>query len=265
MTPPTPTADGAGSSAKVVIRGLNKSFGDVHALRDIDLTLHDNEFVSVVGTSGCGKSTLLSIIAGLTELSSGSVQVDGHEVTGPGRDRGVVFQGSTLLPWLTAEGNVRFALQDERMTAAERTSLAREHLSLVGLDGFEDAFPSQLSGGMQQRVALARSLSYRPTILLMDEPFGALDALTRREMQSLLTRVWEQHRLTVMMITHDIEEAIITSDRVVVMSRRPGTIRAELPVPLPRPRRADMIDDPAFRELFSTILGMVHEPAPLAR
>jgi NitT/TauT family transport system ATP-binding protein len=252
------------AEAKVTIRGLNKSFGPVLALKDIDLDLHENEFVSVVGTSGCGKSTLLSIIAGLTERSEGSVRVDGAEVTGPGRDRGVVFQGSTLLPWLSAQDNVKFALQDEPMTAAERTDVAREHLALVGLDGFEDSYPAQLSGGMQQRVALARSLSYRPGILLMDEPFGALDALTRREMQALLIRVWERHRLTVMMITHDIEEAIITSDRVIVMSRRPGTIRAELPVPLERPRRPEMNSEPVFRELFAEVLGMVHEPAAIS-
>jgi NitT/TauT family transport system ATP-binding protein len=257
-----PTAPATGTvlaTPKVSIRGLSKSFGSVLALDNINLDLMENEFVSVVGTSGCGKSTLLSIIAGLTELTEGSVTVDGSEITGPGRDRGVVFQGFTLLPWLTAQDNVKFALKDERMTAAERTTVAREHLALVGLTGFEDHLPAQLSGGMQQRVAIARSLSYKPGILLMDEPFGALDALTRREMQTLLTRVWEQHRLTVMMITHDIDEAIITSDRVIVMSRRPGTIRAELTVPLERPRRAEMIQEPAFRELFGTILDMVHE------
>ncbi len=252
------------TAPKVSIRGLTKRFGEVQALDPIDLDLGDNEFVSVVGTSGCGKSTLLSIIAGLTEATSGSVTVDGAEVTGPGRDRGVVFQGSTLLPWLTALGNVKFALRDEPITPAEQTEVAMEHLQLVGLDGFENSFPNQLSGGMQQRVNLARSLSYRPSILLMDEPFGALDALTRLEMQSLLTRIWEQHRLTVMLITHDIDEAIITSDRVVVMSRRPGSVRAELSVPLPRPRRADMGALPEFRELYNEILGMVHSAAPVA-
>ena len=252
------------SDAKVSIRGLTKRFGDVQALDPIDLDLGVNEFVSVVGTSGCGKSTLLSIIAGLTDATTGSVTVDGVEVEGPGRDRGVVFQGATLLPWLTALGNVKFALRDEPISAAEQTERAMEQLKLVGLDGFENSFPNQLSGGMQQRVALARSLSYRPSILLMDEPFGALDALTRLEMQSLLTQVWEQHRLTVMLITHDIDEAIITSDRVVVMSRRPGTIRAELPVNLERPRRAEMGARPEFRELYHEILGMVHTGATVS-
>ncbi|SEM76203.1 ABC transporter ATP-binding protein [Cryobacterium sp. TMT1-3] len=246
---------------KVSIRDLSKSFGDVHALDRVSLDLHANEFVSVVGTSGCGKSTLLSIIAGLTEQDSGSVTVDGVPVTGPGRDRGVVFQGFTLLPWLTAQQNVQFALQDEPLSRAERASTAQQFLALVGLAGFENAFPRELSGGMQQRVAIARSLSYKPQILLMDEPFGALDALTRREMQTLLTRVWEQHKLTVLMITHDIEEAIITSDRVLVMSRRPGRIRADLTVPLARPRLAAMSSEPEFRQLYSSILELVHEPA----
>lgn len=243
---------------KVQISKVSKSFGEVRALGEINLTLKENEFVSIVGASGCGKSTLLSIIAGLTPLTTGAVTIDGRTVQGPGRDRGVVFQASTLLPWLTAEGNVRFALRDEPIPTDQQIEIAREHLALVGLKGFENAYPNQLSGGMQQRVALARSLSYKPTILLMDEPFGALDALTRRDMQELLTNVWEKHRLTVMLITHDIEEAIITSDRVVVMSPRPGSIRADLPVPLERPRRPDMIERPEARELFRTILELVH-------
>lgn len=243
----------------VEVEGLSKSYGEVLALDDINLSLGENEFVSVVGASGCGKSTLLSIIAGLAEATYGTVSVDGENIIGPGRDRGVVFQGFTLFPWLTAQGNVEFALEQEKLSRSERTRVARDHLELVGLNGFADKYPAQLSGGMQQRVAIARSLSYRPRILLMDEPFGALDALTRRDMQGLLTQIWEKHRLTVMMITHDIEEAIITADRVVVMSRRPGRIRAELEVPLKRPRQAEMSTRPEFQELFSTILEMVRE------
>ncbi|MFC6356357.1 ABC transporter ATP-binding protein [Luethyella okanaganae] len=245
----------------VHVDALSKSFGDVQALGPIDLDLRGNEFVSVVGASGCGKSTLLSIIAGLTDATAGEVLIAGDPVDGPGRDRGVVFQGFTLFPWLTALGNVEFALQGEKSSKRERTAQAREHLALVGLDGFDDHYPSQLSGGMQQRVAIARSLSYRPRILLMDEPFGALDALTRRDMQALLTHVWEQHKLTVLMITHDIEEAIFTSDRVVVMTPRPGRIRADLAVPLERPRVSGMTEAPEFRELFAQILELVHEKA----
>ncbi|WP_404444631.1 ABC transporter ATP-binding protein [Microbacterium marinum] len=248
-------------SGLVHVDSLTKNFGAVQALGPIDLDLGENEFVSIVGASGCGKSTLLSVIAGLTDQTAGDVLVDGDPIDGPGRDRGVVFQGFTLFPWLTAQGNVEFALENERLSKKERAAQAREHLALVGLQGFEDHFPAQLSGGMQQRVAIARSLSYRPRILLMDEPFGALDALTRRDMQSLLARVWEQHKLTVLMITHDIEEAIFTSDRVVVMTPRPGRIRADLRVPLERPRSTEMIEAPEFRELFTQIRELVHEKA----
>lgn len=244
-------------STHIEIDGVTKSFGAVEAIGGVSLRIAHDEFVTVVGSSGCGKTTLLSIVAGLTAPSGGRVLVDGVPVTGPGRDRGVVFQQFTLLPWLSAQGNVEFALADEPISGAERAESARRHLALVGLQGFEDAFPAQLSGGMQQRVAIARSLSYRPRILLMDEPFGALDALTRRDMQRLLTRIWEQHRMTVLMITHDIEEALITSDRVVVMTPRPGRVAGVVEVPLPRPRSIDMIDDPGFRRLHHRVLHLV--------
>ncbi|MGO2655584.1 MAG: ABC transporter ATP-binding protein [Pseudoclavibacter sp.] len=235
---------------------VTKRFGDVTALHDVTLNLHRNEFVSIVGQSGCGKSTLLSIIAGLEPATEGDVTVGGSEISGPGRDRGVVFQSATLLPWLTVFDNVMFALRGEPgMSKSEAKTITQEHLHLVGLDGFEDKFPNQLSGGMQQRVALARSLSYRPKVLLMDEPFGALDALTRRSMQELLTRVWEQHKLTVMLITHDIEEAVFTSDRVVIMSSRPGTIKREVPIDLPRPRGKEVIVSDRFRALYADILS----------
>ncbi|MGB3954071.1 MAG: ABC transporter ATP-binding protein [Brooklawnia sp.] len=244
-------------SVHIEVDNVTKRFDTVTAISGLSLEVAHNEFVTVVGASGCGKTTLLSIVAGLTTPSSGRVRVDGHPITGPGRDRGVVFQQFTLLPWLTAQGNVEFALADEPMSPAERSACAREHLELVGLQGFEDAYPAQLSGGMQQRVAIARSLSYRPKILLMDEPFGALDALTRRDMQRLLTRIWEKARMTVLMITHDIEEALITSDRVVVVTPRPGRIAGIIDVPLPRPRSIDMIDDPEFRKLHHRVLHLV--------
>ncbi|WP_036961954.1 ABC transporter ATP-binding protein [Pseudoclavibacter soli] len=240
----------------VRVENVTKQFGDVTALQDVSLTLHDNEFVSIVGQSGCGKSTLLSIIAGLEPSTSGVVTVGGGEIVGPGRDRGVVFQSATLLPWLTVTDNVMFALKGEPdLSKADAREITAEYLHLVGLDGFGDKFPNQLSGGMQQRVALARSLSYKPRVLLMDEPFGALDALTRRSMQELLTRVWEQHKLTVMLITHDIEEAVYTSDRVVIMSNRPGTIKREVPVDLPRPRGKEVLISDHFRDLYADILS----------
>lgn len=183
------------TSPKIEIENLRKEFGDVTALTDVNLTVHENEFVAVVGASGCGKSTLLNMIAGLDSPTSGTVAVSGQPVTGPGRDRGVVFQQATLLPWLSVQKNVEFALQAEPLTRKERVDRAREFLGLVGLGGFEQSLPNQLSGGMQQRAALARSLSYGPDVLLMDEPFGALDALTRRTMQELLLEVWEKHQI----------------------------------------------------------------------
>lgn len=229
----------------------------VIALESTTFEIGDREFAALVGPSGCGKSTLLTIAAGLQEASAGSVLVDGEPVRGPGRDRGVVFQSYTLFPWLTAQQNVEFALRGERIGKQERQRRAAEHLELVGLEDFAEAYPAQLSGGMRQRVAIARSLSYRPKILLMDEPFGALDALTRQLMQELLTTVWEHHRLTVLFVTHDIGEAIFLSDRVLLMSARPGRIRQEVTIDLPRPRTRAIEDTPAFaaykRELFDAI------------
>ena len=247
-------------SPKVQVRSLSKVFEgggqEVVALSDVDLTVGDNEFVSLIGTSGCGKSTLLSIVAGLQEPSEGDVLLDGEEIVGPGRDRGLVFQGYTLFPWQTARGNVEFALRGEKLSKEQRTKVAREHLALVGLGDFEDSYPHQLSGGMKQRVAIARALSYRPQILLMDEPFGALDALTRQMMQELLTRIWEDHKITVLFVTHDVEEAVFVSDRVVVMTNRPGRIKEEIPVDLPRPRGAG---DPAAASLVARITGRLRE------
>ncbi|MDQ6818002.1 MAG: ABC transporter ATP-binding protein [Actinomycetota bacterium] len=248
---------------KLDVVGLRKSFvvdrDQVVALDGATLHLAENEFVSLVGTSGCGKSTLLSIVAGLQEPTAGEVLVDGEPVEGPGRDRGVVFQTYTLFPWLTARENVEFALRGEELTASQRRERALEQLRLVGLEEFLDAHPNQLSGGMKQRVAIARALSYRPAILLMDEPFGALDALTRQLMQELLTRVWERHRLTVLFVTHDVEEAVFISDRVLVMTNRPGRIKKQVIVDLERPRRYDMLASPRFGELLGEVLESIRE------
>ena len=186
------------------------------------------------------------IVAGLEPATSGTVLIDGLPVTGPGLDRGVVFQSYTLLPWLTALGNVEFALRAAGESRAKARALAEEHLALVGLSDFADAYPVQLSGGMKQRVAIARALSYRPKMLVMDEPFGALDALTRQHMQELLAHIWERHRLTVLFVTHDVEEAVYMSDRVAVMTNRPGRIKSIVLIDLPRPRNIDMIGTPAF-------------------
>ena len=251
------------SVPKLRIAALNKRFmtpeGSIEVLRDISLDLADNEFVSLVGTSGCGKSTLLSIVAGLQDFDEGVLLTDGVPITGPGLDRGVVFQSYTLLPWLTARGNVEFALEAAGKSKAECRSIADEHLELVRLTRFAKAYPSELSGGMKQRVAIARALSYRPKMLLMDEPFGALDALTRHTMQELLTRIWDEHRLTVLFVTHDVEEAVYLSDRIVVMSIGPGQIRKSFHVGLARPRHQDMIASAAFIDLQRQVITSIRE------
>jgi NitT/TauT family transport system ATP-binding protein len=252
-------------SASVAIRDLSKTFpgarGPVHVLDRVSLDLAPNEFVSLVGTSGCGKSTLLAILAGLQEADEGAVLLDGEAIHGPGLDRGMVPQSYTLLPWLDARRNIEFALKEAGHGAAEARRVADEHLALVGLTRFAEAYPSQLSGGMKQRVAIARALSYRPKVLLMDEPFGALDALTRHQMQALLTRVWERHRLTVLFITHDVEEAVYLSDRVLVMSNAPGRIKTVVPVPLPRPRDPDLIASPEFIAIERAVLESIRAEA----
>jgi NitT/TauT family transport system ATP-binding protein len=247
---------------RLEIRDLHKTFEGkrpVEALAGVSMALAANEFVSLVGTSGCGKSTLLSIVAGLTDPTGGEVRVEDRPIDGPGRDRGVVFQTYTLFPWLSARENVAFALRGERMSAQERRRVADEHLDLVGLTGFADARPRQLSGGMKQRVAIARALCYKPSILLMDEPFGALDAQTRLLMQELLTRVWESHRLTVLFVTHDVEEAVYLSDRVFVMTNRPGRLKDEVRIALPRPRTLAVAESPAFLTLRHRIFESIRE------
>lgn len=248
------------SEPKLSVRGVRKVFesrsGEVVALEGADFEIPEKEFVSVIGTSGCGKSTLLSIIAGLEEETEGEVLVDDELVHGPGRDRGVVFQTYTLFPWMTAQKNVEFALRGPR---SERAEIAREHLEMVGLEGFADAYPSQLSGGMRQRIAIARALSYKPQVLLMDEPFGALDAQTRQLMQELLTRIWEEHRLTVMFVTHDIDEAVFLSDRVLVMTARPGKIKADITIGVERPRTFEVLSTPEFFEYKAQLLEAVRE------
>jgi NitT/TauT family transport system ATP-binding protein len=205
---------------------------DFLALDDVSLQVRDGEFLTLVGPSGCGKSTVLDLISGLTTPSRGQVRIDGQQVTEPGLDRGIVFQQYALLPWRTAQANVEFALEAKGgLTRKERRARARDFLQLVGLDGFESRRPHELSGGMKQRVAIARSLSYEPEVLLMDEPFGALDAQTRESLQEQLLQIWQRMRTTVVFITHDIEEAVYLGGRVAVMSAHPGKIRAVIDVP----------------------------------
>lgn len=248
---------------KIIIDAVGKIFGEGDeeflAIDRIDLTVARNEFVSIVGTSGCGKSTLLNMVGGLAEPTFGDVLIDGKSVAGPGRDRGFVFQGYSLFEWMTVEGNILFALEKSQMGKKEKTELVRQFIGEVGLAGFEKAYPRQLSGGMRQRVAIARALVYKPSLLLMDEPFGALDAQTRGMMQELLLKVWEDHKVTVLFVTHDVEEAIFLADRVVVLASRPGRLKRELKIDLERPRRYDIVTSPEFSALKRDILADIRE------
>jgi NitT/TauT family transport system ATP-binding protein len=221
----------------LVLENVTKSFGAAEVIKGIDLDVADGEFVVFVGPSGCGKSTLLNIIAGFLAPASGEIRIGGKPVTGHGMDRGVVFQDfAQLFPWRTALGNVSFGLEMKGVPKEERESIAREQLRLVKLEKFTGSFPHHLSGGMQQRVAIARALAYNPAVLLMDEPFAALDALTRDDMQRLLAEVWRETRKTVIYVTHNVAEAVYLADRVVVMTPHPGTVKAVIKIPLPRPR-----------------------------
>jgi NitT/TauT family transport system ATP-binding protein len=232
------------------VRGVGKTFaGGTVALQATDLAVQENDFITILGPSGCGKSTLLRMVAGLDTPTGGTIALDGREVTGPGADRGMVFQSYTLFPWLTVLQNVCFGLREKGIARAEQEAIARPFLAKVGLQDFANHYPKQLSGGMQQRTALARALANDPRILLMDEPFGALDHQTRELMQELLLSIWEGERKTVLFVTHDIDEAIFMGNRVVVMSARPGRIKCDIRVPLPHPRHYAMKTTPPFAEL----------------
>jgi NitT/TauT family transport system ATP-binding protein len=234
----------------VDVRDMGVVFGandnEVTAVQDVSLNVQPGEFVSLIGPSGCGKSTILSIVAGFLSPTSGEARVDGQPITKPGSDRGVVFQQYSLFPWLSVRKNVEFGLKMAGVDASRRDTTARSLLDLAGLLAFADHYPDQLSGGMKQRIGIIRALATSPQVLLMDEPFGALDTQTRVVMQEILTNIWQQFRISVLFITHDIEESIFLSDRIYVMTARPGRIKAEIKVPLPRPRTAEMTDTPEF-------------------
>jgi NitT/TauT family transport system ATP-binding protein len=231
----------------------------VEAVSSVDLHVRPGEFVSLIGPSGCGKSTLLNIVAGFVEPTSGSVKVDGEAIRGPSSDRGVVFQQYSLFPWLSVRKNVEFGLKMKGIPASQREIQARTLLGLAGLLAFENHYPDQLSGGMKQRVGIVRALATSPQVLLMDEPFGALDAQTRTVMQEILTNMWQQFRISVLFVTHDIEESIFLSDRIYVMTARPGRIKAEIKVPLPRPRTPEMTYTPEFIALVQQLKGLIRE------
>src|SRR6476469_8084277 len=250
----------------ISIEGLSKTFDTQRnrpylAITDIDLKVADGEFVSILGPSGCGKSTLLYIVGGFVPPSAGAVRVAGKPVTGPGPDRGPIFQEFALFPWKTVLGNVMYGLIEQGVPRPEAEAKARALIAMVHLKGYENFYPKELSGGMKQRVAIARTLAYGPSILLMDEPFGALDAHTRTGLQNELLEIWERDRKTVLFVTHSVEEAVFLSDRVVVLTRSPGRIKAIVDIDLPRPRRrAELLVDRRYQTFVVDIEGLMDTP-----
>ncbi|MFI1393543.1 ABC transporter ATP-binding protein [Streptomyces sp. NPDC020681] len=260
-------------TAKISFQGVGKTFPvrgkqqrPVTALDGIDLDIADGEFLVVVGPSGCGKSTLLDLLGGLSDPTSGRILLDGEPVTGPGLDRGIVFQQYALLPWRTAQGNVEFGLEATRVPRRERAAQAKEYLALVGLTGFEDRHPHELSGGMRQRVAIARSLAYDPDVLLMDEPFAALDAQTRESLQDELLRIWQRTGKTIVFITHGIDEAVRLGQRVAVLTSRPGRIKEVVPIDLgDRDADADPRSSPEFAHHRHQIWSLLRDEVSRAQ
>jgi ABC-type nitrate/sulfonate/bicarbonate transport system ATPase subunit len=238
--------------SRLLVEAVSRTFPGVRggpptrALEPTSLAVADNDFICLLGPSGCGKSTLLRIVAGLDTPTTGRVLLDGAPVTGPGADRGMVFQSYTLFPWLTVKDNICFGLREKAVPDAEQERVARHYVERVGLTGFEDHYPNMLSGGMQQRTALARALANDPKILLLDEPFGALDNQTRTLMQELLLGIWEAERKTVLFVTHDIDEAIFMANRVAVLTARPGRIKSDVAIDLPHPRHYTIKTSPEF-------------------
>jgi len=256
--------------SKLVVQEVGRIFPGVRggapvtALQPTDLTIGANEFVTILGPSGCGKSTLLRMIAGLDRPTSGTISLDKRQVTGPGADRGMVFQSYTLFPWLTIAQNIAFGLNEKGLPAAQQREIVASYVDKVGLKGFENHYPKQLSGGMQQRTAIARALANDPDVLLLDEPFGALDNQTRALMQELLLGIWEREKKTVLFVTHDIEEAIFIASRCLVMSARPGRIKADVPINLPHPRHYTLKTSPEFSSLKARLTEDIRAEAVLA-
>mgnify|MGYP006422216381 CR=1 FL=1 len=248
---------------KLKVNGLYKHFRtgqqETCVLENIHLNIHHREFVSVIGPSGCGKSTLIRILAGLEFLTGGEFLLDGNKVTGPSADRGMVFQGYTLFPWLSVKRNIMFGLEVNGRSGPSVEQEARQWINLIGLSGFENAYPDQLSGGMKQRVAIARSLANNPDMLFMDEPFGALDAQTRSQMQSHLIQIWKNVDVTILFVTHDLDEAVFLSDRIIVLAPNPGRVEEIIEVPVPRPRNVDQLISPTFLSVRQHIESLIHK------
>lgn len=240
------------------VRNLTKAFGENTPLDRISLEIRRREFLCVLGASGCGKSTLIRILAGLETPTSGEILLDGKAVSGPGPDRGMVFQGYTLFPWLTVKKNVMFGLNMSGKSSFDSESEAREWIAMVGLSKFENAYPHELSGGMKQRVAIARALANRPRILLMDEPFGALDAQTRAQMQAYLLDIWKNVDVTILFITHDLDEAVYLSDKILVLGTNPSRVAEIIENPVPRPRGREQFVTPPFLATYNRVSELIH-------
>jgi NitT/TauT family transport system ATP-binding protein len=260
----TVSRDAAVAASRLEVRDLVKRYVDSHtqdhvlALEHVDFEVRPGEFVALLGPSGCGKTTILNIVAGFVKPTSGEVLLDGTAVTDPGADRGVVFQSFALFPWKTVRANVAFGPKMRGVGRRERNDIADSYLRLVGLEGFENRFPHELSGGMQQRVGVARVLANEPSLMLMDEPFASVDAQTRMGLQEEITRIWEEQRPTIMFVTHDVEEAVFLADRIVVLAPHPGRVREIVDVPLDRPRTWDaVLGDPHFKQTVQHVLGLL--------
>jgi NitT/TauT family transport system ATP-binding protein len=251
------------STPELEINNLNKSFstkgGELLALENISMKVYKNEFACIVGASGCGKSTLLNIIAGLDQQTSGEILLEGRPVSGPGADRGMVFQNYTLYPWLTVAENIEFGLKLKGISSSERKERVNHYMDIVGLSKFAQSLPKTLSGGMKQRTAIARALANEPDILLMDEPFGALDAQTKEVLQEFMLQVWEQTKKTILMITHDVEEAVFLAQRIYVLSSRPGRIKAEVDIPLGMERDFSIKRTELFQLVKQEVLDLLRE------
>ena len=252
------------ANSTVYVRDLQKIYpsakGDVQAMKDVNINVMENEFVSIVGPSGCGKSTLLRMIGGLDTATSGKIVIHDRDIIGPGADRGMVFQSYTLFPWMTVGDNIKFGLKLRKMPADQQEEILNKYLKIIKLEKFRDSYPRELSGGMKQRVAIARALANSPEVLLMDEPFSALDPQTKADMQLLMRQIWQEEKPTVIFVTHDIEEAVFLSSKIYVLTQRPGTVKAEVPVLLPYDRDLSLKDTDEFIELRRKVNQLIeHE------
>ena len=252
------------ANSTVYVRDLQKIYpsakGDVQAMKDVNINVMENEFVSIVGPSVCGKSTLLRMIGGLDTATSGTIVIQDRDIIGPGADRGMVFQSYTLFPWMTVGDNIKFGLKLRKMPADQQEEILNKYLKIIKLEKFRDSYPRELSGGMKQRVAIARALANSPEVLLMDEPFSALDPQTKADMQLLMRQIWQEEKPTVIFVTHDIEEAVFLSSKIYVLTQRPGTVKAEVPVLLPYDRDLSLKDTDEFIELRRKVNQLIeHE------